>query len=53
MLVLQERLEAGDSAVLYEELVGGTSEIRPLRDRLDDVIGTVWPKGSLKVWEVP
>jgi hypothetical protein len=53
MLVLQERLEAGDSAVLYEELVGGTSEIRPLRDRLDDVIGTVWPKGLLKVWEVP
>ncbi len=53
MLVLQERLEASDSAVLYEELVGGTSEIRPLRDRLGDVIGTVWPKESLKLWDVP
>jgi hypothetical protein len=53
MLVLQERLEASDSAVLYEELVGGTSEIRPLRDRLSEVIGTVWPAESLKVWDVP
>jgi len=53
MLVLQERLEAGDSAVLYEELVGGTSEIRPLKDRLNDVIGSVWSAGSIKVWGVP
>ena len=53
MLVLQERLEASDSAVLYEELAGGTSEIRPLRERLGDVIGTVWSADSLKIWEVP
>lgn len=53
MLVLQERLEASDSAVLYEELVGGTSEIRPLTERLADIIGSVWPSGSLKVWDVP
>jgi len=53
MMVLQERLEAEDSAVLYEELVGGTSEIRPLKDRLKDVIGTVWPADAIKVWDVP
>ena len=53
MMVLQERLEADDSAVLYEELVGGTSEIRPLKDRLKDVIGTVWSADAIKVWDVP
>lgn len=53
MLVLQERLEAADAAVLYEELVGGTSEIKPLVERLGDVIGSVWASTSLKVWEVP
>ena len=53
MLVLQERLEAANAAVLYEELVGGTSEIKPLQTRLDEVIGSVWPAGSIKLWEVP
>ena len=47
MLVLQERLEANDSAVLYEELVGGTSEIRPLLDRVSQVTGTVMPAASI------
>ena len=53
MLILQERLDASDSAILYEELAGGTSEIRPLLDRLNDVIGTTWPSDSVKVWDVP
>jgi hypothetical protein len=53
MLVLQERLEAADSAILYEELLGGTSEIRPLLERLNDAIGKVWPADAVKVWEVP
>ena len=53
MLILQERLEASDSAILYEELVGGTSEIRPLKDRLCAVVGSVWKPEALKVWSVP
>jgi hypothetical protein len=53
MLILQERLEASDSAILYEELVGGTSEIRPLTERLCTVVGSVWKPDALKVWSVP
>lgn len=53
MLILQERLEASDSAILYEELVGGTSEIRPLKERLCSVVGSVWKPEALKVWSVP
>ena len=53
MLILQERLEASDSAILYEELVGGTSEIRPLKERLCAVIGSIWKPEALKVWNVP
>ena len=53
MLILQERLEASDSAILYEELVGGTSEIRPLKERLSAVVGSIWKPEALKVWSVP
>ncbi len=53
MLILQERLEASDSAILYEELVGGTSEIRPLKERLCSVVGSIWQPEALKVWSVP
>ena len=53
MLILQQRLEATDSANLYEELVGGTSEIRPLKDRLCAVVGSLWKPEALKVWSVP
>lgn len=53
MLVLQERLEAESFAGLFEELTGGLSEIRPLRDRLGEAIGSVWPVESIKVWDVP
>ena len=53
MMVLQERMDATDSAVLYEELAGGTSEIRPLKVRLTDVVGSVWPAESITIWDVP
>ncbi len=53
MLILQERLEATSAAVLYEELVGGTSQIKPLMERLSEVIGTVVPTASIKIWNVP
>ncbi len=53
MLILQQRLEAADSANLYEEFVGGTSEIRPLKERLCAVIGSLWKPEALKVWSIP
>ncbi len=53
MLILQQRLEASDSANLYEELVGGTSEIRPLKERLCAVVGSLWKPEALKVWSIP
>lgn len=53
MLVLQNRMSADDTVVLYEELAGGTSEIRPLKDRVSEVTGNVWPAEKLKLWDVP
>jgi hypothetical protein len=53
MLILQQRLEATDSANLYEELVGGTSEIRPLKERLSAVVGSIWPPAAMTIWNVP
>ncbi len=53
MLVLQQRLDAADALVLYEELAGGTSEIRPFVQRVAGVIGGVWPVQGLRVWPVP
>ncbi len=53
MFLLQQRMEAQDAATLYEELAGGTSEIRPLVQRLAAVVGAAWPNESYKVWDVP
>jgi hypothetical protein len=53
MLVLQERLEASDAAVLYEELAGGTSEIRPLLERLRDAVTAPWSTDKISIWAVP
>ena len=53
MFLLQERMEASDAATLYEELAGGTSEIRPLVQRLSAAMGATWPTESYKVWEFP
>lgn len=53
MFLLQQRMEAQDAATLYEELAGGTSEIRPLIERLSSAIGNAWPADRFKVWEFP
>ncbi|MFN9717433.1 MAG: hypothetical protein ACK58L_01995 [Planctomycetota bacterium] len=53
MIGLQSQLDARDSAVLYEELAGGTSAIRPLRERLNDALGSVWKQDSFQVWSYP
>lgn len=53
MLVLQEQLAAKDSAVLYEELTGGTSEIRPLVIRLAEAVPEYADRQLLSVWSYP
>ncbi len=53
MFLLQERMEASNAATIYEELAGGTSEIRPLVQRLAAALGATWPAESYKVWEFP
>ena len=53
MFLLQQRMEAQDAATMYEELAGGTSEIRPLVQRLSAVLGAAWPAGTFKVWDMP
>lgn len=53
MFLLQQRMEAQNAATMYEELAGGTSEIRPLVQRLSDALGTTWPVGTFKVWDMP
>ncbi|MEZ6132886.1 MAG: hypothetical protein R3C59_29810 [Planctomycetaceae bacterium] len=52
MLVLQDRLAAEDAAILFEELTGGVSEIRPLRDRITSA-GQLWTKDDISVWTYP
>lgn len=53
MLLLQEQMPAAGSAMLYEELAGGTSEIRPLVDRLVDAGNGLWDKAAISLWEYP
>ena len=53
MFLLQQRMEAQDAATTYEELAGGTSEIRPLVQRLSAALGATWPIENFKVWDVP
>ncbi|MCP4787945.1 MAG: hypothetical protein GY903_30405 [Fuerstiella sp.] len=53
MLLLQKQLAASDAAVLYEELTGGVSEIRPLVDRIVAASGDVWSNDSVAVWDYP
>ncbi|HQZ65550.1 MAG TPA: hypothetical protein PLY87_10765 [Planctomycetaceae bacterium] len=53
MFLLQQRMEAQDAATLYEELAGGTTEIRPLIQRLSSVVGSTWPADTFRVWDVP
>ncbi|MCR9198616.1 MAG: tetratricopeptide repeat protein [Planctomycetaceae bacterium] len=53
MLVLQEQLAAEDSAVLYEELTGGLSEILPLTERIATGSGKVFSVDQVAIWDYP
>jgi hypothetical protein len=53
MFLLQQRMEAQNAATMYEELAGGTSEIRPLVQRLSAALGTTWPAETFKAWDIP
>ena len=50
MLLLQEQLSATDTAILYEELTGGVSEILPLVDRIAEAGGHPGPKHDIPIW---
>lgn len=52
MLVLQQRMDAADTAVLYEELAGGTSEIRPFLERVRAATESLWPTDRIRIWPV-
>jgi TolA-binding protein len=53
MLVLQQQMDAASTAILYEELAGGTSEIRPFLQRLPAPVLALWPAAQIKLWPVP
>ena len=53
MFVLQEHLSADDSAVFYEELAGGTTEIRPLIERVRSAGGALFENASVELWQYP
>jgi hypothetical protein len=53
MLVLQDQLSAEDSAVLFEELTGGVSDIRPLTERVMAAGGDLWSIADIAVWPHP
>ena len=53
MLVLQQQLAVEDSAVLYEELTGGVSEIRPLIERITTASEGLWNASHVSVWAYP
>lgn len=53
MLALQDNLAAADAAVFYEELTGGTSDIRPLLERIQDGSGGEWKSDRITVWPFP
>jgi len=52
MLVLQEQLPVEMSAVLYEELAGGTSAIRPLVDRVSSTTELL-EEARIRWWSWP
>ena len=53
MLVLQEQLPVESSAILYEELAGGTSEIRPLVERVVAAAPDTFDAARITWWEWP
>lgn len=53
MLILQNQLPAESSAILYEELAGGSSEIRPLVERVVSAAVGVFDAGNIAWWGWP
>jgi hypothetical protein len=53
MRVLQDQLAAENSAVLYEELAGGGSEIQPLMERVAACGSDLWKMENIQVWDYP
>ena len=53
MLLLQEHLPAEESAVLYEELKGGSSEIQPLVERVVSSGNGAWSQEDISIWSYP
>ena len=53
MLVLQEQLAAEDSAILFEELTGGVSEIVPLIERVTKAGDGLWDVSDISLWPHP
>ena len=53
MLMLQSQLPAEQSVVLYEELAGGGSEIRPLLDRVATAGTGLWQTDRITLWGYP
>lgn len=53
LLVLQEQLPAAASAMLYEELAGGTSEILPLVERVVAAAPDVFDASRIAWWPWP
>lgn len=53
MFYLQQELAVEDSAVLFEELTGGVSEIRPLIERVTGAGDGLWDANEIFVWSYP
>ena len=53
MLVLQEQLPVKSSSILYEELAGGTSEIRPLVERVVSAAPDTFDAARITWWKWP
>lgn len=53
MLILQDELASDDAAILYEELSGGSSDIRPLLQRVVDASDGAWEMSEISVWPFP
>lgn len=53
MLILQDNLASSDAAILYEELNGSASQIRPILQRISDGSKGAWVAADLTVWPFP
>ncbi|MEP3482041.1 MAG: transglutaminase domain-containing protein [Fuerstiella sp.] len=53
MLILQDNLASSDAAVLYEELNGSASDIRPLLQRIEEGSQGAWSADQITMWPFP